>query len=180
MDGNTHICLPEYAEKFTRTMPKPDTYNRAEIDDMVHGNYRAQEMSMNDYYKRLNDVYYPIDNNITMLTARMNELKEEIDIIRRQSEIRAKEYPSIDDHTRPSIDANHTSFKGRLVTVKLLEDKLDEIGFFQNFLKEDISQRFQNILETTHAGLRMHQGCIGHLQKRMHANEVAKEIMKNQ
>nr|VDD24929.1 unnamed protein product [Brassica oleracea] len=140
-------------------MPKPDTYNRAEIDDMVHGNYRAQEMSMNDYYKRLNDVYYPIDNNITRLTARMNELKEEIDIIRRQTEIRAKEYPSIDDHTRPSIDANHTSFRGRL---------------------EESSHRFEDILETTHDRLRMHQGCIGHLQKRMHANEVAKEIMKNQ
>ena len=161
-------------------MPKPDTYNRAEIDDMVHGNYRAQEMSMNDYYKRLNDVYYPIDNNITMLTARMNELKEEIDIIRRQTEIRGKEYPSIDDHTRPTIDANHTSFRGRLVTVKLLEDKLDEISFFQNLLKEESSHRFEDILETTHARLRMHQGCIGHLPKRMHANEVAKEIMKNE
>ncbi|KAL0706236.1 hypothetical protein Bca4012_072662 [Brassica carinata] len=36
MDGHTHICLPKYAEKFTKTMsdPEPDTYSRADIDDM--------------------------------------------------------------------------------------------------------------------------------------------------
>ena len=64
--------------------------------------------------------------------------------------------------------------------MKLLEDKLDEINFFSNLLKEEISLRVEDILETTHVTLRMHQGCIGHLEKRMHANEVAKEIMKNQ
>ena len=37
----THICLPDNAEKVTRTMPVPDTYNRIEIDDMVHGIYIA-------------------------------------------------------------------------------------------------------------------------------------------
>jgi len=38
----------------------------------------------------------------------------------------------------------------------------------------------RNISEITYARLGMLQRCIGNLQKMMHANEVAKEIMKNQ
>ncbi|KAF8098785.1 hypothetical protein N665_0258s0018 [Sinapis alba] len=38
------------------------TYSIAEIDDIVHEIYKAQEMSLDDFYKRLDDVYYPIDN----------------------------------------------------------------------------------------------------------------------
>ena len=47
-------------------------------------------------------------------------------------------------------------------------------------MKENYSQRLEEIVETTHARFRMQQGCIRHLQKRMHANVVAREIMKNQ
>ncbi|KAL0759269.1 hypothetical protein Bca101_075419 [Brassica carinata] len=47
-------------------------------------------------------------------------------------------------------------------------------------MKEDISHRLEDISETTYASLRMQQSCIGNLQKRMHANEVAREIMNNQ
>ncbi|KAF3521100.1 hypothetical protein DY000_02060104 [Brassica cretica] len=104
----------------------------------------------------------------------MDEMKEEIDMIRRQTAIRSKEYPSIDDRTEPSIDTNHASFRERLVTVKLLEEKLDVINFSQDLMKEDISQRLEDISERTHARLGMHQHCIGKIQKRMHANEVAK------
>ena len=170
MDGHTHIFLPEYGEKVTRTMPVPDIYSRAEIDDMVHGIYRDQEMSLDDSYKRLDDVYYPINDNIDRLTVHMDEMKEEIDMIQRQTAVRSEDYPSINGHTRPSVETSHAPFRGKLVTVKLLEDKLDEINFSQDLLKEDISQRFEDILETTHARIRMQQGCIGHLRKRMHSN----------
>lgn len=44
MDGQTHICLPEYAERSTKIMPEPDTYSKAEIDETVQGIYRAHEM----------------------------------------------------------------------------------------------------------------------------------------
>ncbi|KAF3568145.1 hypothetical protein DY000_02015498 [Brassica cretica] len=46
----------EHAEKFTRTMQKLRNYSRADIDDMVHGIYRAHEMSLEDSYRRLDDV----------------------------------------------------------------------------------------------------------------------------
>ena len=63
--------------------------------------------------------------------------------------------------------------------MKLLEDKLDEITFSQDLMREDFSQRLEDVMETTHTILRIQQGCIGHLQKRMHVHEVDKEIMKN-
>uniref|UniRef100_M4F1K6 Uncharacterized protein n=1 Tax=Brassica campestris TaxID=3711 RepID=M4F1K6_BRACM len=160
-------------------MPVPDNYSRAKIDDMVHGIYRDQEMSLDKSYKRLDDVYYPINDQIDRLNVRMDELKEEIYMIQRQTVVRSEDYPFIDGHTRPSIDTSHTPFRGNLVTVKLLEDKLDEINFSQDLLKEDIPQRLEDIVEATHARLRMQQGCIGHLQERMQVNEVAREVMKN-
>lgn len=48
MHGHSYIYLPRDAERFTNTMPEPNTYSRAEIDDMVHGFYRAQKMSLED------------------------------------------------------------------------------------------------------------------------------------
>ena len=81
-------------------------------------------------------------------------------------------------YTRPMIDTSHTSLRGRHVTVKLLEDKLDEINFVQDSTKEDFSQKLEDIVETTHARLRMQQGCIRHLKKRMHLSNVDKEIIK--
>ncbi|KAF3578159.1 hypothetical protein DY000_02031388 [Brassica cretica] len=60
------------------------------------------------------------------------------------------------------------------------EHKLDEITFSQDLMREDFSQRLEDVVETTHTIRRIQQGCIGHLQKRMHVHEVDKEIMKNQ
>ena len=177
MHEQAQICLPEHAEKFTRTLPKLRSYSREDIDDIVHGIYRAQEMSLDDTYMRLNDVYYPHNDNIDRLTTHIDELKEEMDMIQRQNAVGPE--ASIDGYTQPSIDDRHASLRERLVTVKLLEDKFDEIIFSQNLMREDFSQRLEDVKETIHARLIMPQGCIGNLQNRMHVNEVDKEILKN-
>ena len=158
-------------------MPRLRSYSKEDMDDIVRVISRAQEMSLDDTYKRLEDVYYSLNDSIDRLTTRMDELEQEMDMIRRQNAIRSE--ASLDGLTRPSIDGGYEYLKKRLVTVKLLEDKLDEINFSQDLLKEDISQRLEDIGETTQARLRMQQGCIGHLQERMHVNEVARDIMKN-
>ncbi|KAF3495165.1 hypothetical protein DY000_02052456 [Brassica cretica] len=132
-----HICLPEHAEKFTRTFPQLGSYRRADIDDSVHVIYRIQDMSQNDTYKRIDDVYYPLNDIIDMLTTRMDELKKEMNVIQRQNAVQPE--ASIDGYTRLSIDDRHTSLQRRLITVKLLEDKLDEINFFQDLMREDFS-----------------------------------------
>ena len=72
---------------------------------MVHEIYRAHDMSLDDTYRRFDDIYYPLNDNIEMLTTRMDELKEEIDMIRRHNAIRAE--TSIDGYTRPSLDDRH-------------------------------------------------------------------------
>ncbi|KAF3536141.1 hypothetical protein F2Q69_00022667 [Brassica cretica] len=43
------ICLPEQAEKFNRILPKLRSYSTADIDDIVHGIYRAEEMSLDTH-----------------------------------------------------------------------------------------------------------------------------------
>ena len=120
-------------------------------------------MSQNDTYKRINDVYYPLNDIIDMLTTRMDELKKEMNVIQRQNAVQPE--ASIDGYTRLSIDDRHTSLQRRLITMKLLEDKLDEINFFQDLMREDFSQRLEDVEETIHARLRMQQGSINNLQK---------------
>ena len=56
MHGQAQFFLQEHAEKFTRTLLKLGSYSRADIDDTVHGIYRAQEMSLEESYRRLDDV----------------------------------------------------------------------------------------------------------------------------
>ena len=67
---------------------------------------------------------------------------------------------SIDGYTRPSIDTSHASLRRRMVTIKLLEDKLDDINFCQDWMKEDFSQKLEDISESTHARLGMQQHSI--------------------
>ncbi|KAF3567104.1 hypothetical protein DY000_02014711 [Brassica cretica] len=104
MHEQANISLPEHAAKFTRTLPKLGSYKRADIDDMVHGIYRAQEMSLEESYRRLDDVYYTLNDSVERLTTRMDELKEEMDVIRRQAAVRSE--ASIDGSTRPSIEGS--------------------------------------------------------------------------
>ncbi|KAF3514670.1 hypothetical protein F2Q69_00003792 [Brassica cretica] len=47
-------------------------------------------------------------------------------------------------------------------------------------MREDFSQRLEDVEETIHARLWMQQGCIENLQNGMHINEVDKEILKTQ
>ena len=56
--------------------------------------------------------------------------------------------------------------------MKLLEDKLDEINFSQDLIREDFSQRLEDLDETTMAILGMHQHNINNLQNMMHVSEV--------
>ena len=56
MHGQAQTFLPKHEEKFTRTLPKLGSYSKADIDDTVHGIYRAHEMSLEESYRRLDDV----------------------------------------------------------------------------------------------------------------------------
>lgn len=166
LDGHDHICLLEYAEQFSTTILEPDTYSKAEIYDMVHGIFKAQEIKLDDNYKRLDDIYYPINKNINRLTTRMQEMYQKIDLLQRQNAIGTEASPSIDRRTLPSIDAHDTPFRGRLVTEKLLQDKLDEINFSLGLMKKEINQESKDLSEYTDARHGMQQRSIENCRRR--------------
>ncbi|CAG7875756.1 unnamed protein product, partial [Brassica rapa] len=160
-----------------------------------------------DYHsKRLDDVYYPFENNISWLTTRRDEMKQNLAMLQKQHgvgtristliddsiqtsinarftsfkdrlqsftyRLDAELSPSIDIRTRPSIDGDYAARRSKLVTEKSLQDKLNEITFSQDLLKEDL----KDISKTTYARLGMQQRNIGNLHDRMHASEIASEV----
>ncbi|KAF3527690.1 hypothetical protein DY000_02040805 [Brassica cretica] len=62
-----------------------------------------------------------------------------------------------------------------MVTEKSLHDKLDEITFSQDLLKENVYQKLKDISESTYARLGMQLRSIGNFQHRMHASEMSKD-----
>ncbi|KAF2556519.1 hypothetical protein F2Q68_00014867 [Brassica cretica] len=85
------------------------------------------------------------------MTTRLDGLRHEMDTTQRQLDSHAERSPSIDIRTRPSIDGDYAARRSKLVTEKSLQDKLDEITFSQDLLKEDVYQELKDISETTHA-----------------------------
>ncbi|KAF3582099.1 hypothetical protein DY000_02030929 [Brassica cretica] len=134
----------------------------------------------NHSHYRLDGVYYPLSDGVDFLTTRLDALQQEMVMIQRQLDSQGEPSPSIDRRTRPSIDGDYTARRSKLVTEKSLQDKLDEINFSQDLLKEDVYRELKDISETTYARLGMQQRNIGYLQHRMHASEVARERLKNQ
>ena len=87
---------------------------------------------------QLDGVYYPLRDGVDFLTTRLNALQHEMVMIQRQLDSQAEPSPSIDRRTRPSIDGVYTTRRSKLVIEKSLQDKLDEITFSQDLLKEDV------------------------------------------
>ncbi|KAH0926383.1 hypothetical protein HID58_018639, partial [Brassica napus] len=127
--------------------PEKNSYNKAQIDELVNEIYRVISTSDDFNSKRLDDIYYLFDNNINgvyyplrddvdFLTTRLDALQHEMVIIQRQLDSQAEPSPSIDRRTRPSIDRNYTTGRSKRVIENSLQDKLDEITFSQDLLKE--------------------------------------------
>ncbi|KAF3607993.1 hypothetical protein DY000_02047624 [Brassica cretica] len=89
--------------------------------------------------------------DVDFMTTRLDALRHEMDTTQRQLDSHAERSPSIDIRTRPSIDGDYAARRSKLVTEKSQQDKLDEITFSQDLLKEDVYQELKDISETTHA-----------------------------
>ncbi|KAF3570451.1 hypothetical protein F2Q69_00059560 [Brassica cretica] len=99
-----------------------------------------------------------------------------MDMIQRQLDSQAELSPSIDRRSRPSINDDYAALRSKLVTEKSIQDKLDEITFSQDLLKEDVYQELKDISESTYARLGIQQRNIGNIQHMMHAGEMLKLI----
>ncbi|CAG7906026.1 unnamed protein product, partial [Brassica rapa] len=104
----------------------------------------------------------------------MDELKEEMNMNRRQNAIQSK--ASINGLTRLSIDGGYGYLITRQSNLKHRSIGLDAINFSQDLMREDYYQRLENLGETTMARLGMHQCIINNLQNMMHVIGVDKEI----
>ncbi|KAF3567347.1 hypothetical protein DY000_02015880 [Brassica cretica] len=163
LDTHNRVEDPPSIDKAdARLIDEQATYIKAEVDELVADINRSMR-TIDDYHsKRLDEIYYPFENNNSRLTTRTDEMTQDIamikeqyaqemDTIQRQLNFKAEQSPSIDRRTLLSIDSDRTSLCG----------------------KQDIS-------ESTYVRLRMHQCSINNLQNRMHVKEVDKEIPKNQ
>ncbi|KAF2605675.1 hypothetical protein F2Q70_00026018 [Brassica cretica] len=97
----------------------------------------------------------PLRDSVDSLTTRLDVFQHEMDTIQTQLKSRAEPSPSIDRRTRASIDDNYAALRNKLVTEKSLDDKLDEITFSQDLLKEDVYQKLKDNSESTYARLEM-------------------------
>ena len=105
--------------------PSIDARTRTSIDAWV----ASLEDRLQSFTYRLYGVYYPLRDDIDLLTKHMNTLQKEMDNIQTQLDFQAEQSPSIDRRTRPSIDHVRTSLRSKPVTEKVLHDKLDDITF---------------------------------------------------
>ncbi|KAF3583394.1 hypothetical protein F2Q69_00030830 [Brassica cretica] len=117
------------------TVPKQDTYSKAETHEVVAEIYRAIRASDDYHSKRLDGIYYPFNNSICWLTTHTNEMKQDIAMIKEQhavgagtsKSIAAHTQPLIAAHTQPSIDTRiQSSIDARLAS---FEDRLQSFTY---------------------------------------------------
>ncbi|KAF3582994.1 hypothetical protein DY000_02030532 [Brassica cretica] len=119
---------------------QPDSYTRAEIDQLVEEIYRTLESAEERLDRRCDDIYFPMDLTMSSLTSQIEAIHREIVEIQRYIAHRPEASASIDrrnnistdSHRRTSIDGATT--RGRLVP-KMKSDISDT-----NYHGEDISE----------------------------------------
>ncbi|KAF3603731.1 hypothetical protein F2Q69_00036301 [Brassica cretica] len=155
----------------THAQPSIDAHIQASIDARL----TSFEDRLQSFTYRLDGVYYPLCDSVDSLTTRLDSVQQEMDMIQRQLNSQTAPSPSIDRRTRPSIDGDYAAPRNKMVTEKSLHDKLDEITFSQDLLKENVYQKLKDISESTYARLGMQLRSIGNFQHRMHASEMSKD-----
>ena len=100
---------------------QPDSYTRAEIDQLVEGFYKTLETTVERLDRRCDDIYFPMDHIMSYLTSQFGAIQKEIVeiqryIARRQeasTSIDRRNNKSTDSHRRTSVD--EATNRGRLV-----------------------------------------------------------------
>uniref|UniRef100_M4F1F6 Uncharacterized protein n=2 Tax=Brassica campestris TaxID=3711 RepID=M4F1F6_BRACM len=91
---NIKVSIPTALEQ--------NSYNKAEIDELVAEIYRAIK-TLDDYHsKRLDDIYL-FDNSISWLTACMDGMKQDVAMIQKLHVVDVGRSTSSTTHARPSI-----------------------------------------------------------------------------
>ncbi|KAF2586593.1 hypothetical protein F2Q70_00036436 [Brassica cretica] len=86
--------------------PQPDSYNRAEIDQLVEGIYRTLETTEERLDRRCDDIYFPMDLTMSSLTSQIEAIQREITEILRYISRRPEASASIDRRNNKSTDSH--------------------------------------------------------------------------
>uniref|UniRef100_A0A0D2ZTT2 Retrotransposon gag domain-containing protein n=1 Tax=Brassica oleracea var. oleracea TaxID=109376 RepID=A0A0D2ZTT2_BRAOL len=158
--------------------PRPHTmksqhnfHTREEIDQLVEGIYRALENIEDRLDGRCDDIYFPMDLNISALTSKIEAIKRELVEIHSYIARRPEASSSIDRRNNKSTDIHHRSSaddatnRGRLVP-KMTSDMSDT-----HYHGEEISA-------DTYAKLTRHQFNLEGLGDRLQRIENTTGTMK--
>lgn len=104
----------DYGDICKHSRLESEHYNKYEINEMLTCIHGAQHMSVEAYNKMLDDIYYPLNNNINWLTTRNEEMQKELDMIHRKNALQSEISTSIDRKSQPLIDARLTSLEDLL------------------------------------------------------------------
>ncbi|WZZ59824.1 hypothetical protein YC2023_059931 [Brassica napus] len=77
-DEHSYICLSEHASSFAQTKLVPEIYTMDEINEMLYEVCGAQEKNEGDFQRKLDGVYYPLNDIISWLTTCMEEMRQDI------------------------------------------------------------------------------------------------------
>ncbi|KAF3499865.1 hypothetical protein F2Q69_00042365 [Brassica cretica] len=151
---------------------QPDSYTRAEIDQLVEGIYRTLETTEERLDRRCDDIYFPMDLTMSSLTSPIEAIRREIVVIQRyiarrpgaSASIDRRNNKSTDSHRRTSVDKGTN--RGRLVP-KVKSDM------------SDTHKHGEEISDDTYATLMRHQFNLESLGDRLRKVENTASSMKN-
>ncbi|KAF3527091.1 hypothetical protein F2Q69_00047948 [Brassica cretica] len=83
---------------------QPDSYTRAEIDQLVEEIYRTLESTEERLDRRCDDIYFPMDLTMSSLTSHIEAIQRELVEIQRYNARRPEASASID--RRNNISTN--------------------------------------------------------------------------
>ncbi|WZZ24943.1 hypothetical protein YC2023_008344 [Brassica napus] len=155
-----------------RTMKSQENFHtREEIDQLVEGIYRALETTEERLDGRCDDIYFPMDLEISALTSKIEAIQGELVEIQSYIARRPEASSWIGRHNKKSTDINQKTSvddatnRGRLVP-KMTSDMSDT-----HYHGEEISA-------DTYATLRRHQFNLESLEERLQRMENTTATMK--
>ncbi|KAF3514409.1 hypothetical protein F2Q69_00005955 [Brassica cretica] len=152
-------------------MSQQNFYTKEEIDQLVEGIYRAPETREERLDGRCDDIYFPMDLNISALTSKIEAIQGELVEIQSCIARRPEASSSIDRRNNKSTDIHHRTSvddptnRGRLVP-KMTSDM------------SDTHYHGEEIAADTYATLRRHQFNLEILGERFQRMENTTATMK--
>ncbi|KAF3607099.1 hypothetical protein DY000_02048226 [Brassica cretica] len=146
-------------------------HTREEIDQLVEGIYRALETTEERLDGRCDNIYIPVDLNISALTSNIEAIQGKLVEIQSYIARRPKASSSIDRHNNKSTDIHH----------RTSVDDATNLGRLVPSMTSDMSNTHYHVEEIsadTYATLRRHQLKLESLEERLQRMENTTATMK--